>query len=262
MTWVLDEAPCLPPELFAVLMGYANHASGDGTGSYPAHETISVYARKSVRQVRKDVARLAKLGLLKPGDQRLVAHFRADRRPVVYDLPLALTRDHFKTTRVELHDLSCTTCRVVPGGTTGSPRPVPQGPDDLSHSSYKPSTKPTTKPSLSSLALVPDDEPVIETPKTGGKQTRGTRLPAKFEVTDEMKEWFRVHCPNVENPRRHHEAFCDHWAAAAGQRGVKADWIATWRNWMRKEQDAALNAANRPGPRPAPAAAPRRLHVQ
>lgn len=258
MTWVLEEAPDLPPELFAVLMGYANHASNDGTGAYPSHDTLSKYARKSVRQIRKDVARLVERGLLKVGDQRIASPIRADRRPVVYDLPLADTQ----AARDAVHDRNLTTGRVVPPGTTGSSRPVPQGHHDLSHSSYKPSTNPTTKPSSSSLALVPDDAPAIETPKTGGKQARGTRLPAKFEVTDEMKEWFRVHCPNVENPRRHHEAFCDHWAAAAGQRGVKADWIATWRNWMRKEQDAALNAANRPGQRPAPAAGPRRLHVQ
>lgn len=148
MTWVLRDAPNLPSELVSTLMGYANHAGENGAGAYPSHDTIAKYTRKSVRQVRKDVARLALLGLMRLGDQRMVAHIRADRRPVVYDLPLEL--------RQELDDLSSTTCRVVPGGTTGSPRPVPQGHHDLSHSSYKPSTKPTTKkPSSTSEPAAP-----------------------------------------------------------------------------------------------------------
>jgi hypothetical protein len=32
--------------------------------------------------------------------------------------------------------------------------------------------------------------------------------------------------------------FKDHWAAQAGRAGVKADWFATWRNWVRKERPA------------------------
>ena len=29
----------------------------------------------------------------------------------------------------------------------------------------------------------------------------------------------------------------DYWTAAPGQRGVKLDWNATWRNWMRRAAD-------------------------
>jgi len=31
------------------------------------------------------------------------------------------------------------------------------------------------------------------------------------------------------------ENFRDHWRAAAGAKGLKADWDATWRTWVRKE---------------------------
>jgi hypothetical protein len=30
--------------------------------------------------------------------------------------------------------------------------------------------------------------------------------------------------------------FVDYWIAQPGQRGVKVDWEATWRNWMRRKQ--------------------------
>jgi hypothetical protein len=30
--------------------------------------------------------------------------------------------------------------------------------------------------------------------------------------------------------------FRDYWIAVAGQRGVKLDWDATWRNWVRNQK--------------------------
>lgn len=35
------------------------------------------------------------------------------------------------------------------------------------------------------------------------------------------------------------DRFRDHWAAQAGAKGRKADWDATWRNWLRKADDYA-----------------------
>jgi hypothetical protein len=34
-----------------------------------------------------------------------------------------------------------------------------------------------------------------------------------------------------------HEAFCDYWRSVPGAKGRKLDWEATWRNWMRKENE-------------------------
>lgn len=42
---------------------------------------------------------------------------------------------------------------------------------------------------------------------------------------------------SVEDINWEWEKFRDWWAAASGQKGVKADWFATWRNWMRKKQE-------------------------
>lgn len=38
---------------------------------------------------------------------------------------------------------------------------------------------------------------------------------------------------------RETEAFRDYWRAAPGQKGVKLDWDATWRNWMRRTAERA-----------------------
>lgn len=42
--------------------------------------------------------------------------------------------------------------------------------------------------------------------------------------------------PDVDQLREFRR-FRDHWLGAPGQKGIKRDWPATYRNWMRNEQD-------------------------
>lgn len=67
------------------------------------------------------------------------------------------------------------------------------------------------------------------------KTKRGTRLPDDFAVSDEMRAWARENTPDVNESE--HAKFCDYWRAQPGAKGVKLDWVATWRNWMRRAQD-------------------------
>lgn len=78
---------------------------------------------------------------------------------------------------------------------------------------------------------------------------RGTRLPADFAVTEEMRTWFMTQRFGGTSDfwRGQHEQFIDYWAGRPGQAGVKLDWPATWRNWMRK---AAERIAPAGAPRP------------
>jgi hypothetical protein len=76
-------------------------------------------------------------------------------------------------------------------------------------------------------------------------RTRGTRIPDDFSATAEMIAWARKHTPHVG--ARETEEFIDYWQAAPGQRGVKANWLATWRNWMRREQKRIEEQRGRPG---------------
>lgn len=63
---------------------------------------------------------------------------------------------------------------------------------------------------------------------------RGTRLPDDWQPTEEMRQWFREQpFANAVNPVMETQKFVDYWRAQPGQRGVKLDWVATWRNWMR-----------------------------
>lgn len=67
---------------------------------------------------------------------------------------------------------------------------------------------------------------------------RGSRVPEPFDVTEAMQTWVLRECPQVDW-RTATRAFIDYWVAVPGQRGVKLDWPATWRNWMRNEQKRA-----------------------
>lgn len=76
-----------------------------------------------------------------------------------------------------------------------------------------------------------------------GARKRGTRLPDDFAVTAEMVAWVREKFPYLDG-RAETERFRDHWISTAGQKGVKLDWEATWRNWMRTAAERAPRDAS------------------
>lgn len=87
MVWALKEAP-VPndPVAHLVLIAYADHAQDDGTAAWPSVAKVAGYARCTPRTVQTKLRLLIGWGLMRHGDQRLVSHLPANRRPVVYDL--------------------------------------------------------------------------------------------------------------------------------------------------------------------------------
>lgn len=77
-------------------------------------------------------------------------------------------------------------------------------------------------------------------------KTRGTRIPEPFPVTPEMVAWARRECPGLDH-RAVTIEFVDYWRAVAGAKGVKLDWEATWRNWLRREGRTGGKATAAPG---------------
>ena len=57
-----------------------------------------------------------------------------------------------------------------------------------------------------------------------------SRISEAFEITQEMREWANKKTPRLDIDY-HTEEFVDHWLGT-GQ--AKANWHATWRNWMRR----------------------------
>lgn len=103
-------------------------------------------------------------------------------------------------------------------------------------------------------------EPDTQNQSTQKKDTssapprRGTRLPEDFVVSEQMRAWYRDNVGARINGAAEHEKFMDYWRAAAGAKGVKLDWPATWRNWMRTAMERAGTAPTSGAPAGAAAA--------
>lgn len=104
--------------------------------------------------------------------------------------------------------------------------------------------------SADSCLQVPADVPVVVGVVVGavGAADRGTRLPKDWALTTEQIEWAIGAQPtwDAEHALEVGASFRDYWTAKAGRDGVKLDWDATWRNWVRKEGPAKHRAKAAP----------------
>ena len=67
------------------------------------------------------------------------------------------------------------------------------------------------------------------------KQPRGARLPADWVPSEDLIAFCKTDRPDL-NPAAVADRFRDFWIAQPGTKGVKLDWDATWRNWVRNEK--------------------------
>jgi uncharacterized protein YdaU (DUF1376 family) len=72
------------------------------------------------------------------------------------------------------------------------------------------------------------------------EKQRGSRLAQDWFLPKPWGEWAQTERPDL-NIRQTAEQFKDYWIAQAGQKGVKLDWAATWRNWVRNSKAAKPN---------------------
>jgi hypothetical protein len=54
-----------------------------------------------------------------------------------------------------------------------------------------------------------------------------------------MRSWYVENIGRSIDGKTEHEKFLDYWRAQPGAKGVKHDWVATWRNWMRTAMQRA-----------------------
>ena len=81
-------------------------------------------------------------------------------------------------------------------------------------------------------------ETINQEPLTIVKAARASRLPQDWQPNDRMLAFCENERPDL-NPTEVSATFRDYWHSQAGQKGVKADWEATWRNWVRNQRMAA-----------------------
>jgi hypothetical protein len=71
-----------------------------------------------------------------------------------------------------------------------------------------------------------------ETETKKEKKALGKRLVSDFSFPLEWEQFCQQTRPEL-SPVKTFDQFKDYWIAQAGQKGVKLDWFATWRNWVR-----------------------------
>jgi len=79
------------------------------------------------------------------------------------------------------------------------------------------------------------------------KQSRGTRLPADWVPTEDQVQFCKTNRTDL-SAQTTADRFRDYWSAQPGAKGLKLDWDATWRNWVRAErvQVADKTSGSRP----------------
>lgn len=77
---------------------------------------------------------------------------------------------------------------------------------------------------------------------------RGTRLPADWMPSRDLIAWATTQRHDLNVPQQV-DAFRDYWTAQPGQKGVKLDWDATWRNWIRNARQGSRSQQVTPAQR-------------
>ena len=89
----------------------------------------------------------------------------------------------------------------------------------------------------------PNQEPITNNQEPKVKANRGTRLDPNFLYPEEWCTFCVKTRPDL-SAFDVWEQFRDYWIAQPGQKGVKTDWDATWRNWVRRQNAPRQNPAD------------------
>ena len=73
-------------------------------------------------------------------------------------------------------------------------------------------------------------------------EKRGARLPEGWRPPDDLIAWAMTEAPGIDI-QRVIDSFTDYWRAQPGAKGRKSDWPATFRNWVRRENERSGKGA-------------------
>jgi len=206
--WALDVP--LPPCRKLVLLALAARARDDGSEARPRVATIAKQTGLAERTVRRELAALRAAGLIA---ETAPAH-AGKKWPATYRLEMAATPD----------------C-VAPLDPCQSDTPDCVAGVGVTHRPQTPDCESPTKVHTSIQEYQSRESASAPPPTRAGK---GSRL-SLTDLPDDWACW--AHDQGHPSPARAWERFADYWTAQPGARGVRADWLATWRNWIRKDLD-------------------------
>lgn len=147
------------------------------------------------------------------------------------------------------------------GGEHGKKGGRPRKAEAGSSGEEKTPLKPTLKTTLATIEEPPPSSSSSSSSSPSGneeakaslspsaKSPAGSALPKNWILPAQWAAWAQGERPDLD-PNRVADEFRDYWIAKPGKEGRKADWEATWRNWVRNQRATTYG-------RPAHSAAPR-----
>jgi uncharacterized protein YdaU (DUF1376 family) len=98
-------------------------------------------------------------------------------------------------------------------------------------------SQPIAKATNNQELITNNQKPIVE------KSQRGSRLANDFRLPKEWCDFCFDQRPDL-HPQNTFDQFKDYWCSKPGKDGVKLDWLATWRNWVRNQKSPKLNPAD------------------
>jgi uncharacterized protein YdaU (DUF1376 family) len=89
----------------------------------------------------------------------------------------------------------------------------------------------------------PNQEPITNNHKPL-KNIRGSRLPNDWTAPQDYIDFCITERPDLDANQTALQ-FKDYWIGSAGAKGVKSDWLATWRNWVRRQESSKSKFKNK-----------------
>lgn len=230
ISWVLEHSESRNGARL-VLIAIAERAKPNGTGAWPSVKDLMKRANLAERSVQNGIQELERLGELKVGWNKgpngsnlytvLMHQTPAESAPPQILHPA-------ESAGVETESETDTIAQDPPQNL----HPAESAPPQILR---EPPAESAPEPSL--------NRPTKKKTSSSSSRQRGTRIPADFAVTPEMAAWGQENFPNLDGEAITAE-FVDYWRGVPGAKGEKLDWIATWRNQVRR-------AAQRAGRTPA-----------
>lgn len=85
--------------------------------------------------------------------------------------------------------------------------------------------------------VISKEEEEVKREANASPKTKGSRLADNWFLPVSFGEWAMTEGWAISAIHEQAERFKDYWLARAGPSGVKLDWFATWRNWMRTAKE-------------------------
>lgn len=223
---LLAKFPELPPLRKLVLLYLASRANEAGN-CHPSYDRIALETGMSRRAVINSINDLVGAGIIekRPSHDRTRGAKNPQSASNVYVLPSELV----------LHPWGIgSKSNAKPSGASRSLGGAQDAPGGV-HEMHQGGALGAPKIHKGNIQkeITPCSPPQPAKPKSS---PRGSRLPAGWSPPEEGID-FALKKIGRERAREELLRFRDYWSAQPGSKGVKLDWPATWRNWVRKASE-------------------------